>query len=86
MLILGFARTSIPSTGFFLRLDVFVDFPETRFLRVFLTTEDEGFYLRERDLVVEAGEMSDQIDRNQEGARETGQYREFLFLTDQKRI
>jgi len=51
---------------------------------MFLTTENEGFCLRERDLVKEAGKISNHIACDPDGVGKATEYCEFLFLTEHK--
>ena len=53
---------------------------------VFLTTENEGLCLRERDLVKEAGIISDQIACNLDSVRRTTDGCEFLFVAERGAI
>ena len=53
---------------------------------MFLTAKNEGFYLRERDLVIEVGKMFDQIACNPKWVRKATDDYEFLFFAEQKTV
>ena len=82
---LGICQRRYLPSWFFSTMRRFCSFTQTEvtLTRMFLTTKNEGFYLRERDLVIEAGKMFDQIACNPECARRTTGCCEFLFLVEQ---
>ncbi len=73
---------------FYVQRDVRDGSVETKVLsaRVFLTTKNEGFYLRECRLRIETGEMLGQMGCNPEEIRKTTGSREFLFFAEWKAI
>jgi hypothetical protein len=83
----GFAKEGTSLCWLSFTMGLFVALPKLEvFSRVFLTTKNEVFYLRERDLVIEAGRISDQIACDPERIRKISQCGELLFPAEQKII